>query len=75
MGIHRQLYHADNLVGGKENAASNYARGKYTLGKAMVDIVLQKIRKLADHCENLQGFMIFQSLGGGTGSGFGSLIL
>jgi tubulin alpha len=30
---------------------------------------------LADICTGLQGFIIFHSIGGGTGSGFGSLLL
>jgi tubulin alpha len=33
------------------------------------------IRKLSDYCESLQGFMLFHSVGGGTGSGFTSLLL
>jgi hypothetical protein len=41
----------------------------------IVDLVLDRIRKLADNCTGLQGFMIFHSTGGGTGSGFGSLLL
>ena len=31
---------------GKEDAANNYARGHYTVGKSMIDQVLDKIRKL-----------------------------
>lgn len=30
---------------------------------------------LLDNCSSLQGFLIFHSFGGGTGSGFGSLLL
>jgi tubulin alpha len=30
---------------------------------------------LTDNCSSLQGFLIFRSLGGGTGSGFGALLL
>jgi tubulin alpha len=41
----------------------------------MVDIVLDRIRKAADECTGLQGFMIYNSVGGGTGSGFTSLLL
>ncbi|KAE8663137.1 Tubulin alpha-5 chain [Hibiscus syriacus] len=33
------------------------------------------IRKLADNCTGLQGFLVFNAVGGGTGSGFGSLLL
>lgn len=36
--------------------------------------MLDRIRKLADPCAGLQGFLIFHSFGGGTGSGFASLL-
>jgi len=45
------------------------------VGKEQIDIALDRIRKLAEQCTGLQGFMIFHSVGGGTGSGFGSLLL
>jgi tubulin alpha len=68
------------------------ARGHYTIGKEMVDGVIDKIRRVAgkhlahtmplraeltrtDNCSSLQGFLIFHSFGGGTGSGFGALLL
>jgi tubulin alpha len=60
---------------GKEDAANNYARGHYTIGKEIVDTAVDKVRRLADACSGLQGFMIFHSFGGGTGSGFTSLFL
>lgn len=44
---------------GKEDAANNYARGHYTVGKELIDLVLDRIRKLADQCTGLQGFLIF----------------
>ena len=34
-----------------------------------------RIRKLADNCTGLQGFLVFNAVGGGTGSGLGSLLL
>jgi len=74
-GKYRQLWHPEQLISGKEDAANNYARGHYTVGKEMVDTCLDRIRKLADNCTGLQGFFIFHSVGGGTGSGFGSLLL
>jgi len=40
-----------------------------------VDEVLERVRKLIENCEGLQGFLVFHSVGGGTGSGFGSLLL
>ncbi|XP_004400552.1 PREDICTED: tubulin alpha-3 chain-like [Odobenus rosmarus divergens] len=74
-GTYRQLFHPEQLITGKEDAANNYARGHYTIGKEIVDLVLDRIRKLADLCTGLQGFLIFHSFGGGTGSGFASLLM
>ena len=53
-GTYRQLYHPEQLITGKEDAANNYARGHYTVGKEIVDLVLDRIRKLADNCTGLQ---------------------
>ncbi len=36
---------------------------------------LDRIRKLADNCSGLQGFLVFNAVGGGTGSGLGALLL
>jgi tubulin alpha len=111
-GAYRQLYHPEQIISGKEDAANNYARGHYTIGKVsvfyhaypfvginehlnekqsdlqllfsnfivlglqeIVDLVLDRIRKLADNCTGLQGFLVFHATGGGTGSGLGSLLL
>jgi tubulin alpha len=51
------------------------ARGHYTVGKELIDPVMDKIRRLSDNCSGLQGFFVFHSFGGGTGSGFGALLL
>lgn len=45
------------------------------MGKEIIDLCLDRIRKLADQCTGLQGFLMFHSVGGGTGSGLGSLLL
>ncbi|XP_058388225.1 tubulin alpha-3 chain-like, partial [Diceros bicornis minor] len=74
-GTYRQLFHPEQLITGKEDAANNYARGHYTIGKEIVDLVLDWIHKLAHLCTGLQGFLIFHSFGGGTGSGFASLLM
>jgi tubulin alpha len=74
-GPYKELYHPEQIINGKEDAANNYARGHYTTGKEIVDLVLDRIRKLADNCTGLQGFLVFHATGGGTGSGLGSLLL
>ena len=43
------------MITGKEDAANNYARGHYTIGKEIIDNTLDRIRKLADNCSGLQG--------------------
>lgn len=49
-GTYRQLFHPGQLVSGKEDAANNYARGHYTVGKELIDIVLDRIRLLVGKC-------------------------
>ncbi len=74
-GPYRELFHPDQLVNGKEDAANNYARGHYTVGRDKADLTMDTIRKMVDNCSSLQGFFIFRSFGGGTGSGFASLLM
>ena len=38
-GKYRQLFHPEQLITGKEDAANNYARGHYTVGKELIDQV------------------------------------
>ena len=58
-GTYRQLFHPEQLITGKEDAANNYARGHYTVGKELIDSCLDRIRKLADQCTGLQVIMEF----------------
>ena len=69
------MYFKDYYLAGKEDAANNFARGHYTVGKEMIDKFNDRLRKLVDNCYNVQGFVINHSVGGGTGSGLGALIL
>jgi len=71
----RKLFHPQQMITGKEDAANNFARGHYTVGKDIIDPCIERIRRLADSCDGLQGFMQFSAVGGGTGSGLGSVIL
>jgi tubulin alpha len=73
--MYRQLFHPEQLITGKEDAANNYARGHYTTGKEIVNLVLDHVQKLGDQFTGLLGFLIFHSFGGGTGSGFTSLLM
>ncbi|KAF4087846.1 hypothetical protein AMELA_G00076010 [Ameiurus melas] len=52
-----------------------WAKGHYTEGAELVDSVLDVVRKEAESCDCLQGFQLTHSLGGGTGSGMGTLLI
>lgn len=53
-GEYRQLYHPEQLITGKEDAANNYARGHYSTGRDILEPVMERVRKLADQCTGLQ---------------------
>ncbi|KAJ2941925.1 hypothetical protein O0L34_g10742 [Tuta absoluta] len=74
-GPYGQLFRPDNFVFGQSGAGNNWAKGHYTEGAELVDSVLDVIRKEAEGCDSLQGFQLAHSLGGGTGSGMGTLLL
>ena len=70
-----QIFKPDNFVFGQSGSGNNWAKGHYTEGAELIDSVLDVVRKEAEICDSLQGFMIFHSIGGGTGSGMGTLLL
>ncbi|KAF6202210.1 hypothetical protein GE061_004608 [Apolygus lucorum] len=70
----KDLFAPSNCINGVEDAANNYARGHYTAGAKILEQVLEPIRRMAENCEKLQGFLEFHSFGGGTGSGFSALL-
>ncbi|KAG0235279.1 Tubulin/FtsZ, GTPase domain-containing protein [Mortierella sp. GBAus27b] len=74
-GQYKSLFHPESMISHKEDASNNYARGHYTIGKELIDPVMERIRKVTDNCSGLQGFILFHSFGGGTGSGLGALLL
>jgi len=74
-GEYQQMFHPEFLLNGKEDAANNFARGHYTVGKEILDQVNDRLRKLVDNSQNVQGFIVNHAVGGGTGSGLGALIL
>merc|ERR1712170_99572 len=70
-----QIFRPDNFVFGQSGAGNNRAKGHYTEGAELVDSVLDVVRKEAEGCDCLQGFQLTHSLGGGTGSGMGTLLI
>ena len=70
-----QLFSPDNFAFGQNGAGNNWARGHYTDGAELIDSVLDIVRRETEGCDCLQGFQVIHSLGGGTGSGMGTLLI
>ncbi|KAL8141639.1 hypothetical protein V2J09_014671 [Rumex salicifolius] len=74
-GPYGRIFRPDNFVHAQNGAGNNWAKGHYTEGAELVDSVLDVVRKEAENCDCLQGFQLCHSLGGGTGSGMGTLLV
>jgi len=70
-----ELFRPDNFIWGESGAGNSWAKGHYTEGAELVEEVLDVVRKEAENCDLLQGFQFTHSLGGGTGSGMGTLLV
>ncbi|XP_045837171.1 tubulin beta-1 chain isoform X1 [Meles meles] len=69
------LFHPDSFIYGNSGAGNNWAKGHYTEGAELAERVLDAVRSASEACDCLQGFQLVHSLGGGTGSGMGTLLL
>ncbi|KAG7215676.1 hypothetical protein INR49_022031 [Caranx melampygus] len=71
---------SDKTIGGGDDSFNTFfsetGAGKHVPRAVFVDLEPTVIVSLqADQCTGLQGFLIFHSFGGGTGSGFTSLLM
>ncbi|KAH8796872.1 alpha tubulin [Flagelloscypha sp. PMI_526] len=73
-GSHRSLFDQKTMISGSESSGCSYGRAYY-LGRELIEPVVDQIRRLAENCSILEAFLLFRSVGGGTGSGFSDLIL
>lgn len=69
------LFSPEFIVHAVSGAVNNWAKGHYVAGSQIIDEAMDCVRKYVECCECLQGFQLTQALGGGTGSGFGTLVL
>uniref|UniRef100_H2Y4E9 Tubulin beta chain n=1 Tax=Ciona savignyi TaxID=51511 RepID=H2Y4E9_CIOSA len=74
-GPYGGIFKPGNCIFGTKGSSHNWAKGHYTLGAEIVDDVLDVIRKEVESCDSFHGFHFFHSLGGGTGSGMGTLLM
>jgi len=70
-----EVFKPDSMICGANGAGNNWAKGHYTEGAELVEEVLDVVRKEVENCNCPQGFQFFHSLGGGTGSGMGTLLI
>ncbi|XP_044727446.1 tubulin alpha chain-like [Chrysoperla carnea] len=75
LGSYGRLFNPYQMITGKEDAANNYARGHYSIGCEIIELVMDRIRLIVEKCCSLQSFMLYHCFGGGTGSGFTSLLM
>ncbi|EFN81109.1 tubulin beta chain isoform X1 [Harpegnathos saltator] len=74
-GPYGNLFKPDNVVAGTNGAGNNWAKGHYTEGAELADLTLELVRTEAESCDLIQGIQLVHALGGGTGSGMGSLLV
>ncbi|OZC09086.1 Tubulin/FtsZ family, GTPase domain protein [Onchocerca flexuosa] len=72
---YRKLFRPDNFVFGKGSTSNLWPRGFYGEGRKFAGQVLNVVRKEVERIDYLQGFHLTHSLGGGTGSGLGSVLI
>ncbi len=53
-GTYSQIFHPEQVISGKEDTTNNFDRDHYTVGKEIVNIVLDRIRKLVDNCTGIR---------------------
>ncbi|KAF5399946.1 Tubulin alpha chain [Paragonimus heterotremus] len=73
-GMYRCLFHPNDMITHHEDCSNNFARGNITIGKKMIDKVMERIRKAVEHTDLLQGFIATHSCSGGTGGGLTAYI-
>ena len=69
------LFQPQNFISGQGSAGDNWAKGYYNEGSELIESVMDAVRKEVEGCDCLQGFQLTHSLGGGTGSGMGTLLI
>eukprot|EP01083_Nonionella_stella_P172747 593814_1 len=69
------LFKPDNVCFGMSSAGNNWAKGYFTEGAELIDETMDIIRREVEACNSLQAFQLLHSIGGGAGSGMGSLLL
>lgn len=74
-GPYGDLVDSESVVGWNYNCSSLFSKGRLCVPSELVDKYLSAIRKKAEDCNDLDGFLIFNSTSGGTGGGLTSKLI
>jgi tubulin alpha len=55
IGTDHELFHPEQIINWKEPGADNYMSGHRPVGKKIISLMLDRIRKLADQCTGYAG--------------------
>ncbi|KAJ8973737.1 hypothetical protein NQ317_012877, partial [Molorchus minor] len=71
----RGLFDKKSVVTNYPGSGNNWAEGYCGHGPVYKEKILKAIKHVAERCDNLHGFFLLFSAGGGTGSGLGTYVL
>eukprot|EP00879_Flechtneria_rotunda_P011109 GHRR01011606.1.p1 GENE.GHRR01011606.1~~GHRR01011606.1.p1 ORF type:complete len:323 (+),score=115.99 GHRR01011606.1:206-1174(+) len=69
---HSWCYGKNCAVSGQSGSGNNWALGHNKYGPAVAPAVLELVRKQVEACDVCEGFLLLQSMAGGTGAGAGT---
>ena len=69
------LFNPANLISRTEGAGGNFAVGYLGAGREVLPEVMGRLDTEIDKCDNVGGIIVLHATGGGSGSGFGSLLI
>ena len=74
-GTYCLLFHPEQLITGKKDAANNYSRSHYPIGKEIIDLILDPVQNWLTSAQVFRASWFSTALVGETGSGFTSLLM
>jgi tubulin epsilon len=75
VGKYRDLFDKKCLITNYPGSGNNWAEGYCSHGPKYKQKILKAIQYTVEQCDNLNGFLLLFSMGGGTGSGLGTFIV
>ena len=70
----RWRYDAKGTIAFESGSGNNWARGYNTYGALVRETALELIRRETERCDHFGGFLLLQSMAGGTGAGLGAYL-